>query len=411
MNRVILAILGVMAALVLAIGVLVIVLVATGGGDDNGSGQTDGQPTEEPTDGDDGGGPAEGELRLLGPEPLTLDPHIAQDADSAVYIVEIFGGLVTLDPDLKIQPDLAAELPTAENGGKTVNADGTPTVGPFPVCQVSHDQRKPRAAFDGANFMLVWADDRTEASEYIYGARVTPVGEVLDPGGFLVVHGAGLVTPRISWNGTNYIVVFGYENGADVYGVWLPPDGVVVGSPFPIAAVPDAVEEHPDVAWDGAFHVVTYDIDVSLQVCAARVAAGSGGPSEAPMCFEPGAGGRRPRVCHGRGTFHLVTHESQLGSPYASYRIMGRRFDTAETPPIPTVSAWGTVVMTLLVLTAGTIVVRSRGMHVRLRAGDVSILDPSLLHSVGSYPDDAEPRCSLSFFAGLVDDHTVVAWS
>src|SRR3990172_2727500 len=124
MNRVILAILGIMAALVLAIGVLVIVLVATGGGDDSGDSTQNGQTGN---DGDGGGGPAEGELRLLGPEPLSLDPHIAQDADSAVYIVEIFGGLMTLDPQLQLQPDLAAEIPTEQNGGKKVNADGTVT--------------------------------------------------------------------------------------------------------------------------------------------------------------------------------------------------------------------------------------------------------------------------------------------
>src|SRR3990170_5776920 len=170
MNRLVLAILGVMAALVLAIGVLVIVLVA-GGGDDNGSGQTDGQPTEEPADGDDGGGPAEGELRLLGPEPLTLDPHIAQDADSAVYIVEIFGGLVTLDPDLKIQHDLAAELPTAENGGKTVNADGTVTY-TFHIRDTAqfHD-RKPVRAADIKYSLERAADPATQSlvSEFFLG--------------------------------------------------------------------------------------------------------------------------------------------------------------------------------------------------------------------------------------------------
>ncbi|MEX1253859.1 MAG: peptide ABC transporter substrate-binding protein [Dehalococcoidia bacterium] len=122
MNRVILAILGVVAALVLAVGVVVIVLVAGGGDSDSGNAQTD--PTEE--DGD-GGERTEGELRLLGAEPITLDPHLAQDASSAVYIVEIFGGLLTMDTDLQVQPDLADAIPTIENGGKVVNPDGTVT--------------------------------------------------------------------------------------------------------------------------------------------------------------------------------------------------------------------------------------------------------------------------------------------
>ncbi len=128
MNRVILAILGVMAALVLGVGVVVIALVATGGGDDDNASSSSSTPesTETPDDGSNGERAA-GELRLLGDEPITLDPHLAQDAGSATYIVEIFGGLLTLDPDLQIQPDLAAEIPTAENGGKVVNPDGTVT--------------------------------------------------------------------------------------------------------------------------------------------------------------------------------------------------------------------------------------------------------------------------------------------
>ncbi|MCI0777317.1 MAG: peptide ABC transporter substrate-binding protein [Chloroflexi bacterium] len=118
MNRAILVILGVMAALVVGVGVLVVILVATGG-DDDGTTQTQETPA------DDGG--SEGELRLIGPEPITLDPHTIQDAASAIYVVEIFGGLLTLDTDLAIQPDLAAEIPTEANGGKVVNADGTVT--------------------------------------------------------------------------------------------------------------------------------------------------------------------------------------------------------------------------------------------------------------------------------------------
>ena len=121
MNRVILAILGIMAALVIAVGVTVVVLVASGGGDGD---QVQGEPTEE---NGDNGDSSSGELRLRGPEPLTLDPHVTTDAGSALYIVEIFGGLLTLDPDLQIQPDLAKEIPTEENGGKVTNADGTVT--------------------------------------------------------------------------------------------------------------------------------------------------------------------------------------------------------------------------------------------------------------------------------------------
>ena len=86
-------------------------------------------------DGDDGGGDADqdaessplpervqGELRLFGPDPLTLDPACASDAGSAEYIVEVFSGLVSFDRDLNLIADIAEEIPTKENGG--ISSDG-----------------------------------------------------------------------------------------------------------------------------------------------------------------------------------------------------------------------------------------------------------------------------------------------
>ncbi len=46
-------------------------------------------------------------LPFIGGDPPTLDPAVAQDSTSAEVIVEIYGGLVTIDKDLKIVPDLA----------------------------------------------------------------------------------------------------------------------------------------------------------------------------------------------------------------------------------------------------------------------------------------------------------------
>jgi ABC-type transport system substrate-binding protein len=48
--------------------------------------------------------------------PPTLDPQLASDASSAEYIVEIFSGLVTLDRDLQLQPDIATEWTVSEDG-------------------------------------------------------------------------------------------------------------------------------------------------------------------------------------------------------------------------------------------------------------------------------------------------------
>ena len=116
----------ILAALAAVIVALVLVLVV-GGSDGNGNGDNIGAtstatPTTsgEATPAPDGEGgeqiilpPKEqGELRIFGPDPLTLDPALASDAGSARYIVEVFSGLVTLDKDtLQPVPDIAESIP------------------------------------------------------------------------------------------------------------------------------------------------------------------------------------------------------------------------------------------------------------------------------------------------------------
>ncbi|MYI82254.1 MAG: peptide ABC transporter substrate-binding protein [Chloroflexi bacterium] len=131
-NRIIVIMLGVLAALVLVIGGLSAVLLLGGGGDDDAAEPTAAAGITTDTggassdDGDDGGSgdggdsggsaAASGRLRLPGSDPVTLDPHIAGDSGSAEYIVEVFNGLVTISPDLNIELDLADSLEISPDG-------------------------------------------------------------------------------------------------------------------------------------------------------------------------------------------------------------------------------------------------------------------------------------------------------
>ena len=49
-------------------------------------------------------------------DPPTLDPHLAGDTTSAGIIVEVFGGLATIDKDLMIEPDLAEDWDITDGG-------------------------------------------------------------------------------------------------------------------------------------------------------------------------------------------------------------------------------------------------------------------------------------------------------
>ena len=107
-NKLMIALGAVVGVLVLAVVAVTGVILARGGG---GGGDSANTPQAA-------GPRVAGELRLLGDDPLTLDPAQASDTSSATYIVEIFSGLVTLDKDLKIVPDIAKEWQVSSDGTK-----------------------------------------------------------------------------------------------------------------------------------------------------------------------------------------------------------------------------------------------------------------------------------------------------
>lgn len=77
-------------------------------------------PIAEPADVQGGTKAVDGGTFLrLGVDPPTLDPHLNTDASSALYSVEIFGGLMTIDQKIAIVGDLAE--------GWDVSPDGTTT--------------------------------------------------------------------------------------------------------------------------------------------------------------------------------------------------------------------------------------------------------------------------------------------
>ncbi len=80
------------------------------------------QPVERSAESTSAGPRDAGTLRIARAEPINLDPAQVTDVSSAVIIVEVFGGLLTLDQDLRIAPDLAEAVPEP-----TTNADGTVT--------------------------------------------------------------------------------------------------------------------------------------------------------------------------------------------------------------------------------------------------------------------------------------------
>lgn len=107
-RRLVLVLTGITVVLVLVLGGLSVALFAGGGSSSpGGTSPAQGSPLPERV---------AGELRLFGPDPITLDPACASDASSAEYIVEIFSGLVSFDRDLNIVPDIAEKWDVSDDG-------------------------------------------------------------------------------------------------------------------------------------------------------------------------------------------------------------------------------------------------------------------------------------------------------
>ena len=79
-----------------------------------------------------------GVLKLLGSDPPTLDPHQTGDVTSSRYILEVFGGLLTIDPELAIVPDIAESW--------DIDADGSGYIFRLNPSVTFHDGRRVTAS-------------------------------------------------------------------------------------------------------------------------------------------------------------------------------------------------------------------------------------------------------------------------
>ena len=104
----------VFVALTLALAALLVAVACGGGGEEGSTLQPTSTPvptapsqasTEEAASGAPTG--SGGEFTRLFSDPPTLDPALTSDTSSAFVVIEVFSGLVTIDPDLNIVPDIA----------------------------------------------------------------------------------------------------------------------------------------------------------------------------------------------------------------------------------------------------------------------------------------------------------------
>src|SRR5215216_584579 len=164
--------------------------------------------------------------------------------------------------------------------GARVADDGTvldPSPG-IPISAAPAQQILPALAFDGANYLVVWQDRRTNDIYDIYAARVTPTGTVLDPGGIPISSAAGDQTAAdVAFDGANYLVTWtdwSGSSGPEVYGARVTTAGAVLDPAGIQISIAGNAQSSAAVAFDGTNYLVTWEdrrSDAALDIWGARV--------------------------------------------------------------------------------------------------------------------------------------------
>jgi phosphoribosylformylglycinamidine (FGAM) synthase PurS component len=201
------------------------------------------------------------------------------------------------------------------------------------ISQAEYDQSFPRIGFDGTNFLVVWEDWRNgDDQSDIYGARVTPAGEVLDPAGLAISRAAiDQRTPALGFDGTNFLVA--WEDWrtlhySDIYGARVTPQGKVLDSLGIVISQGAEYKSAPALDFDGTnFFVVWVDCRAGVDIYGARVTPGGTVFDPGPVVIQEGSQ-RVPRLCRGNGGQMFLVYQGWAGEvggkAYNAQRIWGK---------------------------------------------------------------------------------------
>jgi hypothetical protein len=124
----------------------------------------------------------------------------------------------------------------------------------FTVSNAGGNQWNPAIAFDGANYLVAWQDERNSSSiDDIYGTRVTPEGIILDTAGIAITTVSDLQRlPCVGWDGVNYIVAWQDErDDLDIYCTRVDTAGVVLDPTGILLSSIDPDQREPAIVFDG----------------------------------------------------------------------------------------------------------------------------------------------------------------
>src|SRR5574341_214505 len=106
-------------------------------------------------------------------------------------------GCLTVKQEQANEQVVQTQAPTHYKVGKDI-----------PIATHDVDEDEPAVSWDGTNYFVVWQYQRNGSFD-IYGSRISPDGEVLDPEGLPISTAPfDQIKPKILWNGTDHLVLW-----------------------------------------------------------------------------------------------------------------------------------------------------------------------------------------------------------
>ncbi len=140
---------------------------------------------------------------------ILLSPHEKTEArrPAAAHGKDVF--LIVWQTDRNEKADIVGLR--LDGSGKPIDAE------PFVICAEKDAQERPKVAFGGGVFLVVWHDLRGEKDWDVYAARVSPEGKVLDPEGIAVAKAErNQCEADVAWDGRVFQVLWrGFQGEKD----------------------------------------------------------------------------------------------------------------------------------------------------------------------------------------------------
>jgi hypothetical protein len=201
-----------------------------------------------------------------------------------------------------------------------------------------------RVAFDGTNRLVVWTV-RTSEGRAVKAARVTADGSV--GAAVTVSDSASNDRPRVAWNGSTYLVVWEheYENGdIDVLGRKVSKAGVLAPGQFGVAVLTTHEREPAIVAAGATFYVAwTDDRNGGDDIYGSRIStAGNGSAVDDPAVrISNGVKPETKPELAWNGTRYLVTYELAFSATDPDVLTQVVSASNVPSPTVVTLAASG----------------------------------------------------------------------